>query len=100
MMTDRLHLITLVASTAAIAAIAHIYNLWMSERVSNNNDNKKKRRNPSNDNDNDKLVLKSGYVTNIAHLIGNTPMIKIESLSRYTGCTILGKAEFMNIGKE
>ena len=30
--------------------------------------------------------------------IGNTPLIKIESLSAKTGCTILGKAEFMNPG--
>ncbi len=31
-------------------------------------------------------------------LIGNTPMIKIQSLSKATGCTILGKAEFLSIG--
>ena len=30
--------------------------------------------------------------------IGNTPMIRLESLSRETGCEILGKAEFMNPG--
>ena len=30
--------------------------------------------------------------------IGNTPLIRIESLSRETGCDILGKAEFMNPG--
>ena len=30
--------------------------------------------------------------------IGNTPLIKIESLSKETGCEILGKAEFMNPG--
>lgn len=30
--------------------------------------------------------------------IGNTPLIKIESLSQATGCTILGKAEFLNPG--
>ena len=30
--------------------------------------------------------------------IGNTPLIKIESLSAATGCDILGKAEFMNPG--
>ena len=30
--------------------------------------------------------------------IGNTPLIKIESLSTKTGCEILGKAEFMNPG--
>ena len=30
--------------------------------------------------------------------VGNTPLIEIESLSAATGCTILGKAEFLNPG--
>jgi len=30
--------------------------------------------------------------------VGNTPLIEIESLSIATGCTILGKAEFLNPG--
>jgi len=30
--------------------------------------------------------------------VGNTPLIEIESLSVATGCTILGKAEFLNPG--
>ena len=30
--------------------------------------------------------------------VGNTPLIRIESLSAETGCEILGKAEFMNPG--
>ena len=30
--------------------------------------------------------------------IGNTPLIRIDSLSEQTGCEILGKAEFMNPG--
>lgn len=30
--------------------------------------------------------------------VGNTPLIKIKSLSELTGCTILGKAEFLNPG--
>ncbi len=28
--------------------------------------------------------------------IGNTPLIKLRAASEATGCTILGKAEFMN----
>jgi cysteine synthase len=28
--------------------------------------------------------------------IGNTPLIKLRHASEATGCTILGKAEFMN----
>src|SRR5712691_3171344 len=31
--------------------------------------------------------------------IGNTPLIKLERASELTGCTILGKAEFMNPGQ-
>src|SRR5215469_16707077 len=31
--------------------------------------------------------------------IGNTPMIKLKRASEETGCTILGKAEFMNPGQ-
>ncbi len=30
--------------------------------------------------------------------VGNTPLLRIGSLSRLTGCEILGKAEFMNPG--
>jgi cysteine synthase A len=30
--------------------------------------------------------------------IGNTPLIKLKRASEETGCTILGKAEFMNPG--
>jgi cysteine synthase A len=35
----------------------------------------------------------------IVEAIGNTPLIKLERVSRQTGCTILGKAEFMNPGQ-
>jgi cysteine synthase A len=35
---------------------------------------------------------------NVWDLVGNTPLIKIESLSKLTGCNIYGKAEFMNPG--
>ena len=31
--------------------------------------------------------------------IGNTPLIKLRKASEITGCTILGKAEFMNPGQ-
>ena len=30
--------------------------------------------------------------------IGNTPLIRLQTLSEKTGCSILGKAEFMNPG--
>src|SRR3954469_25810025 len=34
----------------------------------------------------------------IVEAIGNTPLIKLRRASELTGCTILGKAEFMNPG--
>jgi cysteine synthase A len=35
----------------------------------------------------------------IAEAIGNTPLVKLKRASEETGCTILGKAEFMNPGQ-
>jgi len=35
----------------------------------------------------------------IVEAIGNTPLIKLKQASAQTGCTILGKAEFMNPGQ-
>ena len=35
----------------------------------------------------------------LAQAVGNTPMIKLRRVSEETGCTILGKAEFMNPGQ-
>ena len=40
------------------------------------------------------MMIKQGLVGSI----GNTPLIRIDSLSEQTGCEILGKAEFMNPG--
>jgi cysteine synthase len=36
---------------------------------------------------------------NVVEAIGNTPLIKLKRASDETGCTILGKAEFMNPGQ-
>ncbi len=36
---------------------------------------------------------------NLAASIGNTPLIKLNQVSEETGCTILGKAEFLNPGQ-
>ena len=36
---------------------------------------------------------------NIVDAIGNTPLIKLKRASEETGCTILGKAEFLNPGQ-
>ena len=35
----------------------------------------------------------------VVEAIGNTPLIKLKRISEETGCTILGKAEFMNPGQ-
>ncbi|WGW03171.1 cysteine synthase A [Tropicibacter oceani] len=35
----------------------------------------------------------------LAQAVGNTPLIKLRKASEITGCTILGKAEFMNPGQ-
>lgn len=37
-------------------------------------------------------------VGSVWDIVGNTPLIKIESLSKLTGCHIYGKAEFLNPG--
>jgi cysteine synthase A len=39
------------------------------------------------------------FCNGIIEAIGNTPLIKLERASAATGCTILGKAEFMNPGQ-
>jgi cysteine synthase A len=40
----------------------------------------------------------STWQDDMAQAIGNTPLIKLRRASEATGCTILGKAEFMNPG--
>src|ERR1700742_167790 len=40
------------------------------------------------------MDFRQGFVDSI----GNTPLIKLKKASELTGCTILGKAEFMNPG--
>jgi cysteine synthase A len=37
-------------------------------------------------------------VPNVTNLIGNTPLLHLRQISEQTGCTILGKAEFLNPG--
>ncbi len=39
-----------------------------------------------------------GYPANVIEAIGETPLIQLRHASKATGCTILGKAEFMNPG--
>lgn len=45
------------------------------------------------------LSLKSRFVaSNAAQLVGNTPLVRISSLSEATGCEVNAKVEFMNPG--
>ena len=39
------------------------------------------------------------FNNDVVEAIGNTPLIKLKRASEETGCTILGKAEFMNPGQ-
>ncbi len=39
------------------------------------------------------------FAPDVTSAIGNTPLIKLRKASELTGCTILGKAEFMNPGQ-
>ena len=39
------------------------------------------------------------YAQDLAAAIGNTPLIKLKKASEETGCTILGKCEFLNPGQ-
>src|SRR6201988_663459 len=39
------------------------------------------------------------FNNDVVEAIGNTPLIKLKQASEETGCTILGKAEFMNPGQ-
>ena len=36
--------------------------------------------------------------SDVTQLIGNTPLLHLKQVSEQTGCTILGKAEFLNPG--
>ncbi|HEY6131987.1 MAG TPA: pyridoxal-phosphate dependent enzyme, partial [Halioglobus sp.] len=36
--------------------------------------------------------------SDVTQLIGNTPLLYLKQVSEKTGCTILGKAEFLNPG--
>jgi cysteine synthase A len=44
-------------------------------------------------------IMKMQIRNGIIEAIGNTPLIKLKRVSAATGCTILGKAEFMNPGQ-
>lgn len=44
------------------------------------------------------LETHMSFCANVTEAIGKTPLIKLRRASEMTGCTILGKAEFMNPG--
>ena len=56
------------------------------------------RSSPSNDFVPIQLRQSHSIVSGVEGMIGNTPLVRIRSLSDLTGCEILGKAEFLNPG--
>src|SRR6516165_11855272 len=44
-------------------------------------------------------MMRMQFCNGIIEAIGNTPLLKLRRVSAATGCTILGKAEFMNPGQ-
>ncbi|KAG0292183.1 hypothetical protein BGZ98_002684 [Dissophora globulifera] len=69
------------------------------QRDSNSAANKSSRRRSSKEQISLPNAEKSATICDgIAGLIGNTPMMRIKSLSEATGCEILAKAEFLNPG--
>ncbi|XP_047341952.1 cysteine synthase 2 [Impatiens glandulifera] len=57
-----------------------------------------RRRSNSSTRENPKSICPSKSKNGLIGAIGNTPLIRINSLSEATGCEILGKAEFLNPG--
>ncbi len=45
------------------------------------------------------MPAETGADASVLDLIGNTPLVKLRKASELTGCTILGKAEFLNPGQ-
>ncbi len=43
--------------------------------------------------------MSANYTDGIVDAVGNTPLIRMKEASEQTGCTILGKAEFLNPGQ-
>ncbi|KAJ2077741.1 Cysteine synthase 2 [Coemansia sp. RSA 988] len=79
-MDNRAH----ICVAAAVATTAVLYQWW---RVVH----RRQGRQQTN-------ARSAGAVNGVAGLIGNTPLMRINSLSEATGCEILGKAEFLNPG--
>ncbi|KAJ2501204.1 Cysteine synthase 2 [Coemansia sp. RSA 1972] len=73
-----------ICTAAAVVTAVACYQSW---RILNRPENKRTATERS-----------TAIVHGVTGLIGNTPLIRINSLSDTTGCEILGKAEFLNPG--
>ncbi|KAJ2800316.1 Cysteine synthase 2 [Coemansia helicoidea] len=83
-MDSRSHMCVAAAAAAAIA-VAAWYQIWVALPW-------RRRRHQAGSE-------RAGSVAHgVAGLIGNTPLVRINSLSEATGCEILGKAEYLNPG--
>ncbi|KAL3899035.1 MAG: hypothetical protein SGCHY_002328 [Lobulomycetales sp.] len=78
------------SASAAILVSAALWAVWRSRKsvLSRVRQNKPDQQVP----------LVSRGPLNVLDLIANTPIVYIRSLSDATGCTVLGKAEFTNLG--
>ncbi|KAH7546923.1 hypothetical protein FEM48_Zijuj01G0252200 [Ziziphus jujuba var. spinosa] len=76
------------AVVAAIAVSVALFSLFLCNHKSKPSSKKTKLSLPS----------KKNTRTGLVDAIGNTPLIRINSLSDATGCEILGKCEFLNPG--
>ncbi|PKI77518.1 hypothetical protein CRG98_002124 [Punica granatum] len=75
-----------VVATVSVAALSYFLCDFLSQKTQLPRSTKKKKKR--------QLGTRSGVIG----AIGNTPLIRINSLSDATGCEILGKCEFLNPG--
>jgi len=86
--------VAVITTTAAVGAVIGRSFLSGGGSSSNNDDNTKKSTEPTTPT----LSSVPPVRTGVEGLIGNTPMIKLKSLSEATGCTVLAKMELQNPG--
>ncbi|CAH8306190.1 unnamed protein product [Eruca vesicaria subsp. sativa] len=79
-----------IVAAATMVMLSYVAFFRFSDKLDASSSEKKKK----NEKKKEKLSKRNGLVD----AIGNTPLIRINSLSEATGCEILGKCEFLNPG--
>ncbi|OAQ28021.1 PALP-domain-containing protein [Linnemannia elongata AG-77] len=93
-----------LSTTAVVLATRGSFNNYSAQRRNSHNSGKQGRRRSSIGESISKQIAlpkaekNSQICDGVAGLIGDTPMMRIKSLSEATGCEILAKAEFLNPG--